>query len=182
MTISSPGSTSRTTTGADDVERGGLAGDHPAALEPAEDQRADALRVAGGVEGVSSMKTSEKAPRSCGSTSSAAPRASVGVVGEQRGDQEVSLVAPSRLRMSALSSSVGVGELGDHLGELGGVGQVAVVAQRDRAVGGRVERRLGVLPGARTRSWSSGVADREVALERLERRLVEDLETRPMSL
>ena len=38
--------------GADDVERGGLAGDDPAALEPAEHQRPDALRVAGGVEGV----------------------------------------------------------------------------------------------------------------------------------
>ena len=38
--------------GADDVQRRGLAGDHPAALEPAEHQRAHALRVAGGVEGV----------------------------------------------------------------------------------------------------------------------------------
>ena len=34
----------------DDVEGGGLAGDDPAALEPAEHQRADALRVASGVE------------------------------------------------------------------------------------------------------------------------------------
>ena len=38
--------------GADDVERRGLAGDDPAALEPAEHERTDALRVAGGVEGV----------------------------------------------------------------------------------------------------------------------------------
>ena len=38
--------------GADDVEGGGLAGDHPAALEPAQHQRADALRVASGVQGV----------------------------------------------------------------------------------------------------------------------------------
>ena len=38
--------------GADDVQRRGLAGDDPAALQPAEHQRADALRVAGGVEGV----------------------------------------------------------------------------------------------------------------------------------
>ena len=38
--------------GAADVEGGGLGGDDPAALEAAEDQRADALRVAGGVEGV----------------------------------------------------------------------------------------------------------------------------------
>ena len=38
--------------GAADVEGGGLAGDDPAALQAAEDQRADALRVAGGVERV----------------------------------------------------------------------------------------------------------------------------------
>ena len=38
--------------GADGGERGVLAGDDPAALEPAQDQRADALRVAGGVQGV----------------------------------------------------------------------------------------------------------------------------------
>ena len=38
--------------GADDVQRRRLAGDDPAALQPAEHQRAHALRVAGGVEGV----------------------------------------------------------------------------------------------------------------------------------
>ena len=38
--------------GADDVERGGLGRDDPAAVEPAEHERADALRVAGGVERV----------------------------------------------------------------------------------------------------------------------------------
>ena len=38
--------------GADDVERGGLAGDDPAALEPAEHERTDAARVAGRVERV----------------------------------------------------------------------------------------------------------------------------------
>ena len=36
---------------ADDVQRGRLARDHPAALEPPEDERADAVRIAGGVEG-----------------------------------------------------------------------------------------------------------------------------------
>ena len=35
----------------DDVECGGLAGDHPPALESAEDERADSLGIAGGVEG-----------------------------------------------------------------------------------------------------------------------------------
>ena len=38
--------------GADDVQRRGLAGDHPATLEPAEHQRAHALRVARRVERV----------------------------------------------------------------------------------------------------------------------------------
>ena len=38
--------------GADRGQGGVLAGDDPAARQPAEDQRADALRVAGGVDGV----------------------------------------------------------------------------------------------------------------------------------
>ena len=37
---------------ADDVQRGGLGGDHPAAVQPAEHQRVHAVRVAGRVQGV----------------------------------------------------------------------------------------------------------------------------------
>ena len=68
MATSSPGSISRTydapTMSSAAVS---LATTQPRS-QPAEHQRPDALRVAGGVERRSSMKTSEKAPRSCGST------------------------------------------------------------------------------------------------------------------
>ena len=49
------------------------------------------------------------------------------------------------------------------------------MAERDRAVGGRAERRLRVLPGARAGRRVAAVADREVALQRGQRGLVEDL-------
>ena len=58
--------------GADDVERGGLARDDPAALEPAEHQRAHAVRVAGGVQGVLVHEDEAERALSVGSTSSAA--------------------------------------------------------------------------------------------------------------
>ena len=51
MAISSPGSTSRTNGGPDDVQRRGLAGDHPAARQPPDHQRPEALRVAGRIQG-----------------------------------------------------------------------------------------------------------------------------------
>ena len=61
-------------------------GDHPAALQPAEDQRADALRVAGGVErGLVHEDEGEGALGSVGSTSSAASSSErSGWLGEQR--------------------------------------------------------------------------------------------------
>ena len=49
---------------ADDVERGGLARDHPAPLETTEHQRAHAVRVLGTQSVCSSANTSENAPRS----------------------------------------------------------------------------------------------------------------------
>ena len=68
-----------------------------------------------------------------------------------------------------------LGQLGDHLGELGGVDQVAVVAERDRTVGGGAERRLGVLPHGGAGGRVAGVTDGDMALEGAERGLVEDL-------
>ena len=49
------------------------------------------------------------------------------------------------------------------------------MAEGDGAVGGGPERRLGVLPGAGAGRGVARVPDRDVALERVERRLVEDL-------
>ena len=72
MTISSPGSTSRTTLAPIVARAASSRGDHPAAVEPAEHQRADALRVAGGVQRVLVHPDEREGARAaCGSTSSA---------------------------------------------------------------------------------------------------------------
>src|SRR3954469_3324417 len=55
------------------------------------------------------------------------------------------------------------------------VDEVAVVAEGDRAVGGRPEGRLRVLPGAGARGRVASVADGQMPLQRVERVLVEDL-------
>ena len=78
-------------------------------------------------------------------------------------------------RLCSVELAGQTGQLGDHLPELVGVDQVAVVAERDRAVVGRAEGRLGVLPGAGAGGGVARVADGEVTLERLERGVVEDL-------
>ena len=177
MTIISPGSTSRTHAGADRGEGGVLGGDHPAAVEAAEHQRPDALRVAGGVQRVLvHPDEAEGALQQRQHLERPLLERGVGVVGEQRGDQ-AGVVGRGL-------DGAGVQRRARRRGRAGrrpaaasscGVDQVAVVAERDRAVGGRAERRLGVLPGARAGGRVAAVADREVALERRERRLVEDL-------
>ena len=65
--------------------------------------------------------------------------------------------------------------LAQQLDEVGGVGQVAVVAEGDRAGRRGPERRLGVVPDAGAGRGVAGVPDRDLALERLERGLVEHL-------
>ena len=124
------------------------------------------------------MKTSENAPRSCGSTSRAAASSersgydassavmiSVSVVlcrrraaHASRHDGSSWLGAPVVRQLAALGRA-----LLDQLEQVAGVGEVAVVPQRDRAGGGGAERRLGVLPDAGTGRGVAGVADREVA-------------------
>ena len=103
----------------------------------------------------------------------------VGVVGQQRRDQAG--VVGRRLEVAGVDVELVAGrrQLGDQRPELVGVDQVAVVAERDRAVGGRPEGRLRVLPDARAGRGVAAVADREVALERGERGLVEDLGDQP---
>ena len=94
-------------TGADRGECGVLAGDHPPAREPAEDQRADALRVAGGVqavlvhphEGEGTFELGQHLERSL-------LERRVGMVGEQRGDQAGVVGRGSTLRMWRSSSSL----------------------------------------------------------------------------
>ena len=82
----------------------------------------------------------------------------------------------SRALPLPLCSGCGVGAaLVEQLDQVVGVGEVAVVGQRDRAGGRGPERRLRVLPDAGAGRAVARVADRDRALERLERRLVEDL-------
>ena len=74
--------------GADDVQRGGLAGHHPAALHPAQHQRADALGVAGRVQRV--LVHEDEAERAAQRRQHLQRRGldrQVGAAGQQRGDQ-----------------------------------------------------------------------------------------------
>ncbi|GAA3228307.1 hypothetical protein GCM10020256_40460 [Streptomyces thermocoprophilus] len=163
--------------GADDVEGGGLGGDDPAALQATEDQRADALRVTGGIQGLLVHEDeAEGAPdlrqdRVRGVFHG--QRLAVLVdLGGQQGREQVGVVGG---RDTAVAAVVLVGEFRDHLGELGRVDQVAVVAERDGAVRGGAERRLGVLPHGGAGGGVPGVSYRDVALEGAEGGLVEDL-------
>ncbi len=67
------------------------------------------------------------------------------------------------------------GKLGDHLRQLGGVHQVAVVAERQRALGGGPEGRLGVLPHGGAGGGVAGVPDGDMAEQRAQGGFVEDL-------
>jgi hypothetical protein len=162
--------------GADGGQGGVLAGDDPAAVEPAQHQRPDALRVARGVQRVLVHPDErERAPEQRQDLEGALLEGGVGVVGEERGDQR--RVVGGLLDAAAVEVELagGAGQAGDHLAQLVGVDQVAVVTQRDGAVVGRAEGGLRVLPGAGAGRRVAGVTDRDVTLERLERGVVEDL-------
>ena len=160
-----------------DVEGGGLGGDDPAALQAAEDQRADALRITGRVQGVlvhedereGALDLREDAVGGLLDGQRLAVLVDLGR--EERGEQ-VGVVGRRDVRGTAAFL---LGQVGDHLGELGGVDEVAVVTERDGAVSGRAEGRLGVLPHGGAGGRVAGVTDRDVTLERTEGGLVEDL-------
>ena len=166
--------------GADRGERGVLGRDHPAAVEPAQHQGTDALGVAGGVQGVLVHPDErERSAQHRQHLERPLLERGVRVVGEQRGDQPG--VVGRRLDVAGVQRQLAlrVGQLLHQPLQLVGVDQVAVVAERDRAVRGGAERRLRVLPGAGAGGRVARVADREVALERVERGLVEDLRDQP---
>jgi hypothetical protein len=77
---------------------------------------------------------------------------------------------------------LGVGGRAEHdpvgrerVAHVAGVGQVAVVTERDGAGAAMVDERLGVRPQRRARGRVAGVADRNIARKRLQLFLVEDL-------
>ena len=175
MTMSSPGSTSRMNGGAEMSQGGGLASDDPAPLEAAEHERAHALRVAGGIQRVSSMKTKENAPLQRGQQlERGLLERAVLVAGEQRGDERgVGGVAagelagvrapPKRSSTRASSSTV--------LMRLPLWARASVLRRCRRASAGRS-------PTWSRRSSSSACGRCDVAAERAERGLVEDLRRR----
>ncbi len=132
-------------------------GDHPAALQPAEDQRADALRVTGGVEGVLVHEDEAEGAAHLGQHLAGrlldGQRLAVVVhLAREQGGDQVGVVG----RRDPRRAAVLLGQVGDQLGELGGVDEVAVVPERDGALRGGTERRLGVLPHGGTGGSSSG--------------------------
>ena len=150
--------------GADQIEGARLGGDDPVVAEPAERQRPDPLRIAEG----------EQLPL------------------RERDDRVGALEARHRLR-DRFRDRGGVvrDQRRDHLGvgggaerdpvggepgpQVGRVGQVAVVPDRDGAGAAVMHERLRVRPGVRAGRRVAGVPDRDVARERLQLLLVEHL-------
>ena len=180
MAISSPGSISRTTL-APIVAR---AASSEATTQPRSSRPSTSGRMPWGSRAAYSVssfiQTNENAPRSIGSTSRARCSSEVsGWWASSAVTRPVSLVEVSTSRVCSGSSPSGSGSASTICCEVVGVDQVAVVAERDRAVGGRAECRLRVLPGAGAGGRVARVPDREVALERVEGGLVEDLRDQP---
>ena len=113
------------------------------------------------------MSTSENAPCRRGSTATSAPTRS-----RARGD-DLSCASSSAIR--SLSLPTVPGSMPGLVGELRGVGQVAVVAEGEVDAAGVAEHGLGVAPGAGAGRRVAGVADGHVAGEAAERPLVEDV-------
>ena len=177
MTISSPGLDLADPAGADGGQGGVLAGDDPAAREPAQDQRADALRVARGVHGVlvhpdereGALELREHLER-------ALLEGGVGVVREQRGDQ-AGVVGGALLRLAQVEVEPSCS-----------LGSASTIASSSWVL-----IRLPLWPSAMEPPWLArnvgcaffqeleprggvaAVADRDVADQAGERRLVEDL-------
>ena len=124
----------------------------------------------------SSIQTKENAPRSCGSTSRARSSSVLsGWCASSVVTRPVSLVDDSGVRSCSSSSSGGAGRSATSPASSWVLIRLPLWPERDRAAAGGLERRLGVLPGAGAGRGVARVADGEVALERGQRGLVEDL-------
>ena len=166
MAISSPGSISRTNDAPDDVQRRGLAGHHPAAVQPAEHQRAEALRVARRVQGplvhedqrVRAADQRQRGQRPGLDALGRAPPAG-SRLGRRRLNSAVSTsvsdVAPARPPVACPPSPR---RRLDQRGEFQGVDQVAVVAERQARPTASRGTSAGRSATPTTRSWSTGSA------------------------
>ena len=152
--------------GADDVERGRLAGQHPAGVEPSQAQRPEAVRVADAVQPLAVEQHQGEGAFGSGQHRRQGVGEVAALVGQVPGQQLGDEVA------------VGADDAGQHPGLVGqrlGVGEVAVVAERELLGGAVPVHRLGVAPRARARGAVAGVADGKVARERHEGAVVEDV-------
>ena len=171
--------------GADDVEGSGLGGDDPAALEPTDDERAQALRVTGGVEGVLVHEDEAEGALQLGQQLHGRRlEGLVLLVGEQGGDQRgVGRVAAAQLSLRHPPPGAvdlgGRGAVLHHLEELGGVDEVAVVRERDRAGVVATEGGLRVFPRGPAGRRVAAVADGDVPAQCRQAALVEDLGDQP---
>ena len=130
--------------GADQVERAGLRCDHRVVAEPAEHERAEAVRVAEGEERPSASPTTAAAPSirsSAAATASSSGRSSAAIRAAITSLSEVEREPARKL-----------------LAERVGVDQVAVVPERDGAGRGRDGSAAGRSPRRSSRSSSSGCA------------------------
>ena len=158
--------------GADGGEGGLLGGNHPAAFQPAQAQRADAVGVAGRVEGALIHEDEAEAALDLGQQLHGGLLEGLALFAlQERGDQG-GVRGVALLHLAAEVSAVAVL---DHRLELGRVGQVAVVGQGHGARGRRAQGGLGVGPVARTGSGIAAVADGQVPGQGVQRGLVEDL-------
>ena len=91
------------------------------------------------------------------------------------GAQLVAVLVHEQLADELAVGGEHAGQHAEVVGERFGVREVAVVAEREAGVGDRAVHGLGVAPRARAGGRVAHVADREMALERREPALVEDL-------
>ncbi len=163
---------------AHDVERGRLAREHPAALDPTEHQWPEAVAIAHTDE-VRLVHEDEREP--AGETRQHALERDLEVTtvgarlgrvlpGDELGDERRvgRGVDAGRRRLEP-------GQLAEALRELDGVREVPVVTEGEPGITDRAVHRLRVAPGARAGRGVAVVADREMAVERGEATLVEHL-------
>ena len=163
---------------ADDVERGGLAGEHPPAFDAAEHERPEPVRVAHADEvrfvhhheREATLELGEHTLQRLLEVATVGTFAGCVLGGDELGHE--------RGVGGGVETGVTRHEAGEHaevLGELERVGEVAVVAEREPGVTDRAVDGLRVAPAARPGRGVPHVPDGEVAVEGREPALVEHL-------
>ena len=154
ITTISPGSSSRSVRGADQVECAGLGREHPRVVEPADHERADAVGIAEADErALAHDHGGRRRPRSGPSRRRSRRR------GRRRRARRSAPRSPRCPRSSASTRR----RASSSLAQRGGVREVAVVPERDRAPARVAHHRLRVLPHGRAGGRVAGVADGDVA-------------------